>query len=691
MANTLSLNTNFFNKLAQRQEFLIPLVVIGIVIIMVIPIPPWLMDILLSLNIATAIIILLTTIYTERPLDFSIFPGLLLITTLFRLSLNVSSTRLILATGNPGKVIETFGNFVTMGNIVVGVVIFIILVIIQFIVITKGAGRIAEVAARFTLDAMPGKQMAIDADLNAGLIDEETARKRREEIAREADFYGAMDGASKFVRGDAIAGIIITIINIIGGILIGYFREGGSFADIIEKYTKLTIGDGLVSQIPALLISTSAGIIVSRASSKHDMGQELIKQLFSQSKALMITGGVLFLLGLVPGFPKITFMALGTLLMGVGYISARNTALAPSEEEVKEETKEEEEQEEKIEDFLFVDPMELEIGYALISYVDPAQGGDLLDRITLIRKQIAVDLGFKVPPIRIRDNLDLKPNEYVIKIKGIEVSRAEVMPGYYMAINPGDVQEELEGIPTKDPTFGLDAMWITEAEKSKAEAAGYIVVEVPAVISTHLTEIIKDHAYELLTREDVKQLIENLKKINPAAVEEVIPDLLKIGDIQKVLQNLLWEKVSIRDLSTIIETLGDYAKVTKNTDVLTEYVRHALGRQICTSLLSSDKKLHVITLSPETEKYLEDNLQPDNNQSLRLVLDPDTVARLVENIKKAVENLSMKGYVPVLLVSPVLRLQLKRLLHPYIKNLNVISISEVPSDFEVISEERVSL
>lgn len=683
--------TNFLLKVALKPELMVPFFIVAIVVFLVIPLPAWTLDILLAINISVSLMILLIVIYTEKPLDFSVFPGLLLLTTLFRLSLNVSSTRLILSKGYAGEVINTFGNFVTMGNIVVGVVIFLILVIIQFVVITKGAGRIAEVAARFTLDAMPGKQMAIDADLNAGLIDEQTARKRREEIRREADFYGAMDGASKFVRGDAIAGIIITIVNIIGGIVLGMiFQNNLSFMEILEKYTKLTIGDGLVSQLPSLMISTAAGIIVARASSVSDMGSEIISQLFTHSNALFIASVVLLGLGIVPGFPFLPFFIIAAVLGILGYVSIKGKFKQKEIEEGHEEEMQETE-EDKIENYLIVDPLELEIGYALISLVDPSQGGDLLDRIAYIRKQIAMELGFKVPPIRIRDNFELKPNEYVIKIKGIEVGRAEVMPGYYLILDPGTATHKIDGIPTVEPTFGLDAMWITESMKPEAEEAGYTIVEVPAIITTHLSEIIKEYADELLNRDAVKELIDNLKKTHPTVVEEVVGKVVQLGDIQKVLANLLWERVSIRDLATILETIGDYAKQTKNYDVLTEYVRHALARQIVSQLLGSDKKLHVVMLNNKLERLLEEHLEADNNQNLRLNLDPNFIRTLADKIKEKIDLLIMEGYEPVLLVSPILRLQLKRVLYPYIKNLFVLSVTEIPSNVEVETIAEVNL
>jgi len=686
---------NFLKSISIRPEFAVPILLIGIIIFLVIPMPTWLLDSMLALNLSISVIILLISIYTLKPLEFSIFPGILLITSLFRLSLNVSSTRLILSDGYAGEVIQTFGVFVTKGSIVVGIIIFTILVIIQMVVITKGAGRIAEVAARFTLDAMPGKQMAIDADLNAGTIDEAEAKQRREEIRGEADFYGAMDGASKFVKGDAVAGIIITVINLVGGIVIGLVLgpEKLSFVDVMQKYSKLTIGDGLVSQLPSLMISTASGLIVARAGSASNLGTEVIDQLFSNTKALILASFVSASFALVPGLPKIPFLFISAALGVIAYISVKQQKKILAGEDINTQGDgsgdEEGNKEENIDDYLLIDPMEFEIGYALISLVDTNQGGDLLERIAIIRKQIAVDFGFKVPPIRIRDNFELKPNEYIVKIKGLEIGKAEVMPGYYLVMDPGTVEGEIDGIPTKEPTFGLDAYWVTETQKDEAEALGYTVVEVPAVLTTHLTELIKEHAFELISREDVKELVDNIKKQYPVVVEEVIPDIMKIGDIQKVLSNLLWEKVSIRDLPTILETLGDYGRTTKNHEMLAEYVRHALSRQISASLQDINGTISVITLSTKAENLLESYLQADNNQNLSLVLPQDVLSKFVDQLKDKNDLMLMQGKNPVLLVSSVLRLQVKRILNPYVNGLNVVSVSEIRSDYEVVSEGEI--
>src|SRR5690554_3779056 len=542
---TSYLDTPFLRNIGKQRDLIIVLGVIGILIVMIIPIPTIMMDLMLSLNLCLAMIILLVSMYTREALEFSVFPSLLLTVTLFRLSLNVATTRLILSQADAGQVIELFGTFVTRGNMVVGAIIFLIIVIIQFVVITKGAGRIAEVAARFTLDAMPGKQMAIDADLNAGIIDEDQARFRRQQISREADFYGAMDGASKFVRGDAIAGILITIINIIGGFIIGIAQIGMDFQSALSTYTALTIGDGLVSQIPALMISTGAGILVSRAASENDLGQEITTQLFSRPKVLGVAGGTMLFFALIPGFPKIPFITMGFSALGASYIGSVK-AKEELEKKVEEDNKTpQQESEERVENYLHVDPMELEIGYGLIPLVDIKQGGDLLDRITMIRRQLATELNIIIPPIRIRDNIQLKPNEYSIKIRTIKVGSGELMSGAYLAMDPGTATKKIRGISTVEPAFGLPALWITESQKEDAELAGYTVVELPAVLATHLTEIIKQHAHEILTRQDAHDLLDNIKETNATVVDELIPEMLSVGDVHKVLQNLLRERVSI--------------------------------------------------------------------------------------------------------------------------------------------------
>ncbi|HDN67787.1 MAG TPA: flagellar biosynthesis protein FlhA, partial [Firmicutes bacterium] len=565
-------------KITQHSDVYLAVAVIAIIGVMIVPLPPRLLDVFLAFNITFALVTLLMTMYITKPLELSIFPGLLLITTLLRLSLNVASTRLILGEAYAGELISAVGNFVVKGNYVIGFVVFLILVVIQFVVITKGAGRIAEVAARFTLDAMPGKQMSIDADLSAGLITDAEARKRREDISREADFYGAMDGAAKFVRGDAIAGLVITAINILGGLAIGVLQKGMPLSQALHTYTLLTIGDGLVAQIPALILSTAAGVIVTRAASEENMGMELATQMLAKPRAILVAAGALLVFAIIPGLPTVPFLLLATLAGGVAYSTRKAKQKQIEEEAIKVSRAK---PQERIEDYLRMDTLEIEIGYGLIPLVAPEQGGDLLDRVTAIRRQCASELGLVVPPVRIRDNLQLKPNEYKIKIKGVEIAQGEVMPESYLAMNPGCAQGEIEGIDTTEPAFGLPAKWITEKEKEQAELLGYTVIEASAVLATHLTEVIKSNAHEILGRQDVQNLLDNLKKNYPAVVEGVVPQQISVGMVQKVLQNLLRERVPIKDLLTIMETLADYASLVKDTETLTEYVRHALGRTIC--------------------------------------------------------------------------------------------------------------
>jgi len=662
--------------------------VIGILVVMIIPIPTMLMDVLLSLNLCIALIILLVSMYTKEALEFSVFPSLLLTITLFRLALNVATTRLILSRADAGQVVEVFGTFVTGGNMVVGAVIFIIIVIIQFVVITKGAGRIAEVAARFTLDAMPGKQMAIDADLNAGLINEEQARARRSTIAREADFYGAMDGASKFVRGDAIAGIIITIINIIGGFIIGMAQLGMDLSTALTKYTTLTIGDGLVSQIPALMISTGSGILVSRAASQSDLGQEITSQLFSRPRVLGVAGGLMLFFAMIPGFPKFPFIFLGISTLAATYMGSLR---AKEEKKAMEapasvpKTKEE-----RVEDYLHVDPMELEIGYGLIPLVDVKQGGDLLDRITMIRRQLATEMGIIIPPIRIRDNIQLKPNEYRIKIRTIVVGTGELMSGAYLAMDPGTASRKIRGIPTVEPAFGLPALWITESQKEDAELAGYTVVELPAVLATHLTEVIKKHSHEILTRQDVRNLLDNIKENNATVVEELIPNLLSVGDVHKVLQNLLRERVSIRDLLLILETLANVAPRNKNPEILTEYVRNSLAPQICETYKNENNLIPVITLDPNLEAKLEGSLQ-ETESGFRFTLAPGDVGRILDACGEIIEKVKTSGEVPIVICSPAIRGAFRRLTEINYSDLIVLSYNEIVPGIEIRSLGMISL
>ncbi len=685
---TSTLQNPFFSALSRQRDLIIVLGVVSIIVVMVVPMPTFLMDIMLSFNLALALIIFLSTMYNNEPLDFSVFPSLLLVVTLFRLSLNVATTRLILTQGDAGAVVFAFGNFVTAGNPIVGFIIFIIIVLIQFIVITKGATRIAEVAARFTLDAMPGKQMAIDADLNSGLITEEQARTRRAKISQEADFYGAMDGASKFVRGDAVAGIIILVINVIGGFVIGVAMQGRDWMEALHLYTTLTIGDGLITQIPALMISTGAGILVSRAASRNNLGSEISGQLLKNPRVLAVAGSIMVLFAAVPGFPKIAFLLLGASILGAAYLGTVR--------EKKEKLKLEEPlnapkpAEERVEDYLHVDSMELEIGYGLISLVDKNQGGDLLDRITMIRRQLATEMGIIIPPIRIRDNIQLKPNEYRVKIRTIPVGKGELMSGSYLAMDPGTTTRKVRGIETVEPAFGLPALWITESQKEAAEIAGYTVVELPAVLATHLTEIIKRHGHDLLTRQDVQNLIDTIKEKQPTVVTELIPSILTVGEVHKVLGNLLRERVPIRDLLVILETLADVAPRNKNTDILTEYVRNALAPQICEIYKDDSGIIPVITLDPNLEAKLEGSMT-DGDGAYRLSLSPTDVQRILEAIGKEVDSVKQKGELPLVLCAPTIRGQLKKITESSLRDLIILSYNEIVPGIEVRSSGMITL
>jgi flagellar biosynthesis protein FlhA len=653
---------------------------------MIVPLPPFLLDLFIAFNITLAIVVILTVMYTIKAIEFSSYPTLLLVATVFRLAINVSTTRMILlGRGEEISIIKAFGTFVIGGNFVVGVVIFLILIMIQLMVIIRGTTRVSEVAARFTLDAMPGKQMAIDADLNAGLITEKEAIERREEIKREADFYGAMDGACKFVAGDVRAGLIITGINIVGGLIIGIVMLKMDPLEAARSYTLLTVGDGLVSQIPALLISVATGLIVSRAASESNLGEDLVRELSANPKVLGITSGTLAALGIFTPLPALPLLALAG---GTGFLaySISRTGKIIEEEEAEKKRREEVEEAKKPESvvsLLQVDPMELEIGYALIPLVDPEQGGDLLDRVTLIRRQAALDLGIIVPPIRIRDNMQLKPNVYVIKIKGVEVARGEVRPDRYLAMNPGTATEEIKGEKTTEPAFGLPAIWIREADRERAEVAGYTVVDAPSIVATHLTEVIKKNAPEILGRQEVQTLLDNLKESYPAIVEEV-SGVLSIGEIQKVLHNLLREEVSIRDLLTILETLADYAPQTKDIDILTERVRAGLSRQICNQYVGEDGVLRVITLDPSVEELITSSLQqtPEGEQ---VVLDPGTLQKLLMVLKENANKVSQAGYQPVLLTSPQIRRHIKQISRRTIPNLVVLSYNEIIQDIQVTS------
>lgn len=669
--------------------------VIVVISMIIVPLPLFLIDVLLILNITLSLIILLTALFSKEPLELSIFPTVLLITTIFRLGLNISTTRLILGQGDAGAVVRTFGSFVAGGNIVLGAIIFIIIVIIQFLVITKGAERVSEVSARFILDAMPGKQMAIDADLNTGLIDEAEAKLRRKKIQEEASFYGAMDGASKFVKNDAIAGIIITFINIIGGIILGstgiVTKKPIPILEALDIYTVLTIGDGLVSQIPSLLISTATGILVTKTATESDMSSDLLKQLGSTPKVLQITGGTLIAIGLFTPLPDIITLPVGVLLfLGANSIN-KNLKLQSISEEISSEDIEAEEirRPENVVSLLQVDPIELEFGYGIIPLADVNQGGDLLDRVVMIRRQIALELGAIVPIIRLRDNIQLSPNQYIIKIKGVEISKGEILFDHYMAMNPGYVEEEIDGIETVEPAFGLPALWISESQREKAEILGYTVVDPPSIIATHLTEIIKSHIHELLSRQDVQTLIDNVKETHPALIDELVPKTLGIGEIQKVLANLLKESVSIRDLVTIFETLADYGTITRDTDLLTEYVRQNLSRAISRKFLNQQTN-NIITLDPDLEQTIMDSVQ-QSEQGSYLALDPETTQRIFEKLSQEIRRFSSIGQQPILLTSPIVRIYFKRLSEQVTPDLIVLSYNEIDPSIEIQSIGMVSI
>ncbi|SDM98223.1 flagellar biosynthesis protein FlhA [Paenibacillus sp. yr247] len=678
------------------KDLLVLVGIIGIVLMMIVPVPIPLLDFLLIINISIALMIILVAMNTKEALQFSIFPSLLLITTLFRLALNVSTTRNILSHGEAGNVVRTFGSFVAGGTskeaIIVGFVVFLILVLVQFIVITKGSERVAEVAARFTLDAMPGKQMSIDADLNAGLINEVQARERRQKIEREADFYGAMDGASKFVKGDAIAGIVILIINLIGGFIIGMTLKGDSFSEALAKYSILTVGDGLVSQIPALLISTAAGIIVTRASSEGNLGHDITKQLTAQPKLLYIVAGTLVMLGIFTPIHWFTTFPIAGLLVFAAYKMQKNLEREAIKEEqlVEEQQIEEVRSPESVISLLQVDPIEFEFGYGLIPLADTQQGGDLLDRIILIRRQCALELGVVVPVIRIRDNIQLRPNEYIIKIKGNTVARGELLLNHYLAMSPGIDDDSIAGIETTEPAFGLPAIWIDEVTKERAELSGYTVVDPPSVVATHLTEIIKKHTHELLGRQETKALIENVRESYPALVDDLIPSVLSIGDIQKVLSKLLREKISVRDLVTILETLADYGSYTKDPEILTEYVRQSLSRQITQQFTSLGDSLKVITVGPSVEKKIADSVQ-QSDQGSYLALDPSSSQIIYHRVSEQVSKLIQSGQQPVILTSPTIRMYLRQLLERTLQDIHVLSYSELEPSVEIQSMGVVNL
>jgi flagellar biosynthesis protein FlhA len=659
----------------------VPVIFIAIILTFILPIPDFLLDFLLAVNIIISAVILLNTVYLTEPLQLSIFPSLLVITTIYRLSLNVTSTKLILGKGEAGKVIEGFGRFVGQDNLVVGFVMFFIIMIVNFLVITKGAERVAEVAARFTLDAMPGKQMAIDADLNTGLISEDEAKERRKKIQREADFYGAMDGASKFVKNDAIAGIITTFLNIIGGLIIGIVMRDEELSSALQNYTILTIGDGLVSQIPALMISTATSFIVTRAASDSNISQDLIKQVFSNPKILYIVSGLSFILSFF--LARIPFLTLSAVLAFIAYSLTKQEKVTEKEKEVLDKDSEVEEirKPESVVSLLQIDPIELEFGYGIIPLADINQGGDLLDRVVMVRRQLALELGMIVPVIRLRDNIQLNPNEYIIKIKGVEVARGELLPDHFLAMNSGIAEQEIEGISTTEPAFGLPAIWISEEQRDKAEMLGYTVVDSPSIISTHLTEIIKKYAHELTGRQEVQMLIDNIKQNYPAIVDELVPKTMTVGEIQKVLVNLLREGVSIRDMVTILETLADYAPITHDTDMLTEYVRQALGRSISRKFLEGSGS-NVLTLDPKLEELIMDSVQKTESGSY-LTIEPETANKVLGNLSKQIEKIVQLGQQPVVLASPIVRLYFKRLTEQTFPGLAVLSYNELDPSMEV--------
>lgn len=675
----------------KKNDLFIGIYIMCAILFFIISIPSGLLDVLLAFNIAVAFIILFNALYAKEVLDMASFPTILLFTTLFRISLNVSSTKLILTNGDAGKVVETFGEFVGGGNLVIGIIIFIILIIVQFVVINKGSERVAEVTARFTLDAMAGKQMAIDSDLNTGAITDREAAERRKKLQQENSFFGSMDGATKYVKGDATAGLIITGINLVGGIIMGMMYGGLSINEALQKYTILTIGDGLCSQIPSLLISLSTGILVTKSSSEGELGDEMVGQLFSIDRVLLMVGVALAALGILTTLPIYIFVPFGLVLVILSQKVKAKAGEAKIEEEVEKEETEAQEirKPENVVSLLNVDPIELEFGYGIIPLADVNQGGDLLDRVVMIRRQIALELGAVVPIIRLRDNIQLNPNQYIIKIKGIQVSEGEILFDHYMAMNPGYVEEEITGIPTFEPSFHLPAIWITEGQRERAESLGYTVVDPPSIIATHLTEVIRQHIAELLTRQDVQNLINNIKDNNSALVDELVPKLLSIGEIQKVLQNLLSEGISIRDLVTIFETLADHASVTRDTDILTEYVRQSLKRAISGKYFSPNEVTNVITLDPVVEQEIMGAVK-NTEQGSYLALDPERVKKIIGSLTEQLKKLEDMGRNPIVITSPIVRLYFKKLASDYFKDIIVISYNEVESNVELQSVGMVT-
>jgi flagellar biosynthesis protein FlhA len=673
--------TNMMQKMGKYTDLIAAGVVVLVVVMLIVPLPPMLLDLMITLNISCGLAIVVTTLYVEKAIDFSVFPSLLLITTMFRLAINISVTRLILLHGDAGGVVKAFGEFVIGGNIVVGLVIFLILVVIQFMVVTAGAGRVAEVGARFTLDAMPGKQMAIDADLNAGQITEEEARRRRKEISQEADFYGAMDGASKFVKGDAMAGVVITMINLIGGIVIGVLMQHQSFGDAVHHFSLLSVGDGLCAQIPALLISVATGIIVTRSGDERDLGNQVVGQISKQKRAPMVAGVVICFFALIPGLPKVPFLIIGGLFI---YAGRRLQRTAAAEELLAATTAADAaalpapaaSPRDQVQDALNLDPLELCIGFGLVPLVDGSAGGSLLQRVSAVRRQIAAEVGTIIPSVRIHDEVGLQSHEYSVKVRGTEVARGQIMAGHQLALDPGDAFGHLDGIPTQDPAYGMAAVWITDAQRAEAEALGYTVVDAESVVVTHLTETIRRHTADLLTRQDVRTLLDSLKEHNSAVVEEVVPDLLSVGELQRVLQALLREGVSIRDLGAVVEAAGDRARITRDPELLAEYARQALGRTIVSPYLDAERTLRAITLDPGLEQEVSDAIAqtPDGEY---LAMDPTRAQALVHQLSNHVEQAVTRGRRPVLICSSRVRRHLRRLCEQALPQLSVCAYNEI--------------
>ena len=675
----------------KKTDIGLGLYILAAIVFLIIPLPSIILDICLAFNMAVALVVLFNAVFSKEAMDMSSFPTLLLLTTLFRISLNVSSTKLILSTGDPGEVVETFGEFVGGGSLVIGIIVFIILLIVQFMVINKGSERVAEVTARFTLDAMPGKQMAIDADLNTGAITDQQAKERREKLQAESAFYGSMDGAVKYVKGDATAGLMITIINLVGGIVMGVVMQGMAIGDALNKYTILTIGDGLVSSIPSLLISLATGILVTKVSKEIDMGDMVVSQLFEMPKVMWAVGSAMIFLGVTTKLPLLIFVPIGAVCLVIGNNMNKKAGIEQIEEEAggAEAEAEEIRRPENVVSLLQVDPIELEFGYGIIPLADVNQGGDLLDRVVMIRRQVALELGVVVPIIRLRDNIQLNPNQYIIKIKGVQISEGEILFDHYMAMNPGMVEEEITGIPTFEPSYHLPALWITESQRERAESLGYTVVDPPSIIATHLTEIVRSHIDELLTRQDVQNLINNVKESNPVLVDELIPKLLGIGEVQKVLQNLLREGISIRDLLTIFETLADHAAVTRDTDVLTEYVRQSLRRAISAKFFTPNETTTVVTLDPKNEQEIMSSVK-QTEQGSYIALDPERQRLIISALEQEIKKMEDMGKIPMIITSPIVRMYFKKMTQDYFRDLIVISYNEIEPNIELQSVGMVS-